>query len=108
MERALVLVDKDAKLELAAKRIVWGKFLNVGQTCVTDYLCIHSSVKDKLLKLIVEEIHKQFGTDVKNSPDYPRVVNNASLNRLKEYLNDGEIYYGGDIDNSDYIWSQQL
>ena len=93
------IVDKDAKLELAAKRIVWGKFLNVGQTCVApDYLCIHSSVKDKLLKLIVEEIHKQFGTEVKNSPDYSRVINTASLNRLKEYLNDGEIYYGGNFD----------
>ena len=93
------IVDKDAKLELAAKRIVWGKFLNVGQTCVApDYLCVHSSVKDKLLKLIVEEIHKQFGTEVKNSPDYPRVVNTASLNRLKEYINDGEIYYGGNFD----------
>ena len=94
------IVDEDAKLELAAKRIVWGKFLNAGQTCVApDYLYVHSSIKDKLLKLIVGEIHKQFGTDVKNSPDYPRVVNNASLNRLKEYLNDGDIYYGGDIDN---------
>ena len=93
------IVDKDAKLELAAKRIVWGKFLNVGQTCVApDYLCVHSSVKDKLLKLIVEEIHKQFGTEVKNSPDYSRVINTASLNRLKEYLNDGEIYYGGNFD----------
>ena len=96
------IVDKDAKLELAAKRIVWGKFLNVGQTCVApDYLCIHSSVKDKLLKLIVEEIHKQFGKDVKNSPDYPRVVNTASLNRLKEYINDGEIYYGGNVDSTE-------
>ena len=93
------IVDKDAKLELAAKRIVWGIFLNVGQTCVApDYLCVHSSVKDKLLKLIVEEIHKQFGTEVKNSPDYSRVINTASLNRLKEYLNDGEIYYGGNFD----------
>ena len=96
------IVDKDAKLELAAKRIVWGKFLNVGQTCVApDYLCVHSSVKDKLLKLIVEEIHKQFGTEVKNSPDYPRVVNTASLNRLKEYINDGEIYYGGNVDSTE-------
>lgn len=93
------IVDKDSKLELAAKRIVWGKFLNVGQTCVApDYLFVHESIKDKLLKLIVEEIHKQFGKDVKNSPDYPRVVNESSLNRLKEYLNDGDIYYGGNSD----------
>lgn len=96
------IVDKDAKLEMAAKRIVWGKFLNVGQTCVApDYLCVHRSIKDKLLKLIVEEIHKQFGKDIKSSPNYPRVVNSASLNRLSEYLNDGEIYYGGKFDKND-------
>lgn len=96
------IVDKDAKLEIAAKRIVWGKFLNVGQTCVApDYLCVHRSIRDKLLKLIIEEIHKQFGKDIKSSPDYPRVVNNASLNRLSEYLNDGKIYYGGKIDKND-------
>lgn len=96
------IVDKDAKLEMAAKRIVWGKFLNVGQTCVApDYLCIHESIKDKLLKLIVKEIHDQFGKDIKNSPDYPRIVNSTSLNRLSEYLNDGEIYYGGNIDRND-------
>lgn len=96
------IVDKDAKLEIAAKRIVWGKFLNVGQTCVApDYLCVHRSIRDKLLKLIIEEIHKQFGKDIKSSPDYPRVVNNPSLNRLSEYLNDGKIYYGGKIDKND-------
>lgn len=96
------IVDKDAKLEIAAKRIVWGKFLNVGQTCVApDYLCVHRSIRDKLLKLIIEEIHKQFGKDIKSSPDYPRVVNSASLNRLSEYLNDGKIYYGGKIDKND-------
>lgn len=96
------IVDKDAKLEMAAKRIVWGKFLNVGQTCVApDYLCVHRSIRDKLLKLIIEEIHKQFGKDIKSSPDYPRVVNSASLNRLSEYLNDGKIYYGGKIDKND-------
>ena len=74
----------------------------------TRLLYVHSSIKDKLLKLIVGEIHKQFGTDVKNSPDYPRVVNNASLNRLKEYLNDGDIYYGEILIIESCIWSQQL
>lgn len=94
------IVDSDSKLELAAKRIVWGKFLNAGQTCVApDYLYVHKAVKDKLLKLIVNEIQNQFGIEVRNSCDYPRVVNKGSLDRLKEYLNDGDIYYGGDIDD---------
>ena len=93
------IVDSDAKLKLAAKRIVWGKFLNAGQTCVApDYLCVHKSVKDELLKLIINEIRVQFGENVRNSEDYPRIVNKSSLERLSGYLNDGKIYYGGNID----------
>lgn len=92
------IVDSDAKLKLAAKRIVWGKFLNAGQTCVApDYLCVHKSVKDELLKLIINEIRVQFGENVRNSEDYPRIVNKSSLERLSGYLNDGKIYYGGNI-----------
>ena len=94
------IVDSDAKLELAAKRIVWGKFLNAGQTCVApDYLCVHKNIKEKLLKLIISEIHKQFGEEIKTSPDYPRIVNNNSLTRLSNYIKDGEVYYGGSFDD---------
>lgn len=95
------IVDNDSKLELAAKRIVWGKFLNAGQTCVApDYLYVHKSIKEKLLRLIVSELHKQFGKDINSSLDYPRVVNSISLDRLKGYIKDGEIYYGGNIDTA--------
>ena len=94
------IVDSDAKLELAAKRIVWGKFLNAGQTCVApDYLCVHKNIKEKLLKLIISEIHKQVGEEIKTSPDYPRIVNNNSLTRLSNYIKDGEVYYGGSFDD---------
>lgn len=94
------IVDSDAKLELAAKRIVWGKFLNAGQTCVApDYLCVHKNIKEKLLKLIISEIHKQFGEEIKTSPDYSRIVNNNSLTRLSNYIKDGEVYYGGSFDD---------
>lgn len=95
------IVDNDSKLELAAKRIVWGKFLNAGQTCVApDYLYVHKSIKEKLLRLIVSELYKQFGKDINSSLDYPRVVNSISLDRLKGYIKDGEIYYGGNIDTA--------
>lgn len=96
------IVDEDAKLNLAAKRIVWGKFLNAGQTCVApDYLCVHKSVAEKLLKLMVDEIHKQFGDNIRLSEDYPRIVNKSSLERLMGYLMDGKIYFGGNIDKDD-------
>ena len=103
------IVDSDAKLKLAAKRIVWGKFLNGGQTCVApDYLCVHKSVKDELLKLIINEIRVQFGENVRNSEDYPRIVNKSSLERLSGYLNDGKIYYGGNIDEDNLYMEPTL
>ena len=103
------IVDSDAKLKLAAKRIVWGKFLNAGQTCVApDYLCVHKSVKDELLKLIINEIRVQFGENVRNSEDYPRIVNKSSLERLIGYLNDGKIYYGGNIDEDNLYMEPTL
>ena len=103
------IVDSDAKLKLAAKRIVWGKFLNAGPTCVApDYLCVHKSVKDELLKLIINEIRIQFGENVRNSEDYPRIVNKSSLERLSGYLNDGKIYYGGNIDEDNLYMEPTL
>lgn len=103
------IVDSYAKLKLAAKRIVWGKFLNAGQTCVApDYLCVHKSVKDELLKLIINEIRVQFGENVRNSEDYPRIVNKSSLERLSGYLNDGKIYYGGNIDEDNLYMEPTL
>lgn len=103
------IFDSDAKLKLAAKRIVWGKFLNAGQTCVApDYLCVHKSVKDELLKLIINEIRIQFGENVRNSEDYPRIVNKSSLERLSGYLNDGKIYYGGNIDEDNLYMEPTL
>lgn len=103
------IVDSDAKLKLAAKRIVWGKFLNAGQTCVApDYLCVHKSVKDELLKLIINEIRVQFGENVRNSEDYPRIVNKSSLERLSGYLNDGKICYGGNIDEDNLYMEPTL
>ena len=103
------IVDSDAKLKIAAKRIVWGKFLNAGQTCVApDYLCVHKSVTDELLKLIINEIRVQFGENVRNSEDYPRIVNKSSLERLSGYLNDGKIYYGGNIDEDNLYMEPTL
>lgn len=91
------IVDKDANLELSAKRIVWGKLLNAGQTCVApDYLLVHKEIKDKFLKLLVSEINKQFGEDIEKSLDYPRIVREDDVLRLKNYLNEGTIYFGGE------------
>ena len=90
------IVDKDANLELSAKRIVWGKLLNAGQTCIApDYLMVHKEIKEKFLKLLVEEIKKQFGDNIESNDEYPKIIREAEVLRLKNYLDYGKIYYGG-------------
>ncbi|MBD7915029.1 aldehyde dehydrogenase [Clostridium sp. Sa3CUN1] len=96
------IVDNTANIALAAKRIVWGKFINAGQTCVApDYILVESTVKEKLLIALKEEIIKQFGSNIKDSPDFPRLVNLDAINRLKGYLNDGDVFFGGDVCDKD-------
>jgi aldehyde dehydrogenase (NAD+) len=90
------VIDKDANLDKAAKRIVWGKLLNAGQTCVApDYLFVQDEVKDRLLELIIKEFELQYGHNIRESEDYPRIIGKREINRLSRYLNDGNIYYGG-------------
>jgi aldehyde dehydrogenase (NAD+) len=93
------IIDKDVSLDKAAKRIVWGKLLNAGQTCVApDYLFIQNEVKEEILKLIVKEFKLQYGKDIEESTDYPRIINKREINRLSGYLKDGNVYYGGNYD----------
>lgn len=103
------IIDSSAKIDLAAKRIVWGKFLNAGQTCVApDYIFVHKKVKDNLVNSIKEEIQKQFGSNIKTNPDYPRIVNENSILRLKNYIKDENIILGGDIDVENRFFSPTL
>lgn len=93
------IVDDDADLPVAARRIVWGKLLNCGQTCVApDYLMVHSTIKDRLIDAIRKEIARQYGKDPRLSPDYPRIVNRRHIDRLLPLLKDGDIVCGGTAD----------
>lgn len=95
------IVDADADLRTAAQRIVWGKCVNCGQTCVApDYLLVHRSVQSKLVDLMVQEIKRQYGDNPLHSPDYPRIVNNHHFNRLVALLAHGTILAGGATDAS--------
>ncbi|MDY4104134.1 MAG: aldehyde dehydrogenase [Oscillospiraceae bacterium] len=77
------IVDETAKLDLAARRIVFGKFLNCGQTCVApDYILCHSSVKARLLAALEAELHRQFGADPLENPDYGRIISEKHFDRL--------------------------
>ncbi len=90
------IVDKSANIRLAARRIVFGKYLNVGQTCVApDYLFVHEQVKDKLLAEIRKCIRKQFGAQPLDNPNYGRIVNAKHFDRLCGLLQCGSVYCGG-------------
>ncbi len=92
-----VIVHKDANLKIAAKRIMWGKILNSGQTCVApDYLLVHKSVKSKLMKLLCDEITEMLGKNKKESAAYARVVNRAHFERLTKLLENTDIICGGE------------
>lgn len=93
------IVDEDANLKLAARRIVWGKFLNAGQTCIApDYLFIHQNIKTELLSLMQQEIVKMFGENPQESPDFPRIVSQKAMNRLEKLMHHGTLIFGGAFD----------
>ena len=82
-----VIVDQTANLKRAAERIVWGKFVNNGQTCVApDFVLVHETVKKKLLKELINCIHSFYGEDSSESIDYGRIVNVKHFDRLTEML----------------------
>jgi aldehyde dehydrogenase (NAD+) len=91
------IVDQSANLKLAARQIVFGKFLNLGQTCVApDYLFVHKDVEDRLLAEIVKCIRSQFGNDPLQNPDYGRIVNEKHFHRLQKLMQSGRIRFGGE------------
>jgi aldehyde dehydrogenase (NAD+) len=103
------IVDESADLKLTAKRLVWGKFLNAGQTCIApDYVLVNNQIKADLVKLIKTEIFKAYGEDPEISPNYPRIVNANNLQRLISMLEDAEILLGGNSNISDNYLSPTL
>lgn len=93
------VVAADARLDFAAKRIAWGKFLNCGQTCVSpDYLLIDKKVKNQFLDLISNEIRLFYGNDPGNSHDFARVISSENVHRISGFLKSGQIVTGGITD----------
>jgi aldehyde dehydrogenase (NAD+) len=90
------VVASDARLDFAAKRIAWGKFINCGQTCIgPDYLLIDRKVKDRFLELISKEISLFYGDNPEQSNDFARVISADNINRLSELMKSGTVVTGG-------------
>ena len=93
------IVDETANLRLAARRIVFGKYLNLGQTCVApDYLFVQESVKEPLLREIERCIYRQFGADPLKNPDYGKMINEKHFQRVCRLMESGVIRTGGAVD----------
>ena len=100
------IIDKDADIEVAAKRVAWGKSLNAGQTCIApDYLMLHKNIKDKFLSELEKAFGELLGDDPQKSEHFVRIVNDAAFERLKGYLADGEVVFGGKTDKDERYFS---
>lgn len=94
-----VIVDEGTQLKLAAKRIVWGKFLNAGQTCVApDYILVHRDSYVGLLEELVLAIQHMYGTNPLNNSEYPTIIDQRHFSRLAALLENGTLNYGGQLD----------
>lgn len=90
------VVDKTANIKLAAKRIVFGKYLNCGQTCVApDYILCESSVKDEFVSEVIKQIKKQYGENPLENKDYGKIINEKHFNRLCGLIDNNKVVAGG-------------
>jgi len=96
------VVDERCDIDKAARRIVWGKFLNAGQTCVApDFLLVHAHVKTKLIDAMKAAAVKFYGDSPRDSADYGRIINERHFDRLAQLLTDGDVVMGGQVDRED-------
>ena len=90
------IVDSTAKIRLAAKRIVFGKYLNCGQTCVApDYILCDKRIRDELITAVLAEIEKQFGKEPLKNPNYGKIINEKHFERILGLINGEKLVYGG-------------
>lgn len=95
------IVAGDADVELAAKRIVWGKFLNAGQTCVApDYLMVHKDIKNQLIARMHQYIRQFYGEDPSNNEEFPKIINQNHFLRLIHLMQSGTIVAGGEVNQA--------
>lgn len=90
------IVDDTCDIDLSAKRIIWGKLINAGQTCVApDYILVDKSVKNKLIEKMEYYIIDFFGKDPLSNPEYPKIINSKHFNRILNLIDSDKVIFGG-------------
>jgi len=103
------IIDDSVNLKLVARRLVWGKFLNGGQTCIApDYVIAKSNIKQELIAVLKTEILRRYGENPEGSPDFPRIINKNNIKRLETLLMDSSIAFGGEINANEYYISPTI
>lgn len=93
------IIDRTANIDVAAKRIVWAKTLNCGQTCIApDYIIVHRDVKARFIEAFRHQVEALHGADPKATPHYARMVSEKAFNRVSAYLSEGTVVCGGETD----------
>jgi acyl-CoA reductase-like NAD-dependent aldehyde dehydrogenase len=95
------IVEPDADLAVAARRIAWGKFVNAGQTCIApDFVLAHKAIRPALVERLVAALEASYGKDPLKSPDYGRVIDERHFDRLAALMRDGAVAVGGQSDRA--------
>ncbi len=103
------IIDKTASIDLSCKRIVWGKFLNGGQTCVApDYVLAHTDVITPVKESLKKYIIQLYGEDPKKSPDFPRIINSTHFKRIRNLIDPRKVYFGGYSDEKELYISPTI
>jgi len=103
------IIDETANLKLAAKRIVWGKFINAGQTCIApDYILIQKNMKVNFISFLIEEIIKAYGKKMDKSPDFARIINTKNWLRLASMIEPEKVIFGGETNANELYISPTL
>lgn len=103
------IIDETANLKLAAKRIVWGKFVNAGQTCIApDYILVQKNIKKHFVNFLKEEITKAYGENPEESPDFARIINAKNWQRLVALIEPEKVVFGGESNPKDNYISPTL
>lgn len=104
-----VIVDEDTNIHLTARRIIWGKLINAGQTCIApDFVLVHHTQHQALLVALAEAIQRFYGPKPADHPDYPRIINEANVVRLAELMQAGNCVYGGQFVQKDRYFAPTI